>query len=188
MVQVNLSVYLIKHYMGEWRYSSTIPDLDIRWRWIVSFTPRPLYPQRKNPGYPLDMRLGGPHGQFGCCGNEEKFAPVGNRVRAVHPVARPYTDWAIPDSVLYYAVQSCIFYDIMCIMEVFWRFGEHKCFYIQGQSVSKVINQQERSRKSVNSYQCTRRHIPEDGRSSQYRGENIRLTTHYSSLHRKCRN
>jgi hypothetical protein len=27
---------------------------------VASFTPRPLYPQRKSPWYPLDKRLGGP--------------------------------------------------------------------------------------------------------------------------------
>jgi hypothetical protein len=29
--------------MGEWRYSSTILDLGTSWRWVVSFTPWPLY-------------------------------------------------------------------------------------------------------------------------------------------------
>jgi len=32
---------------------------------VVSFTPRPLYLQRKNPWYPLDRRLGGPQSQSG---------------------------------------------------------------------------------------------------------------------------
>jgi len=27
---------------------------------VVSFTPRPLYPQGKSPWYPLDRRLDGP--------------------------------------------------------------------------------------------------------------------------------
>jgi hypothetical protein len=27
---------------GEWRYSSTILDPGTRWRWVISFTPRPL--------------------------------------------------------------------------------------------------------------------------------------------------
>jgi len=26
-----------------------IPDLGTRWRWVVSFTPQPLYPQGKSP-------------------------------------------------------------------------------------------------------------------------------------------
>jgi hypothetical protein len=35
-------------------------DLGTIWRWVVNFTPRPLYPRGKSPGYPLDRRLGGP--------------------------------------------------------------------------------------------------------------------------------
>jgi hypothetical protein len=42
-------------HVGEWRYSCTIHDLRTRCRWVVSFTPRPLY-----PGSQLDKRLGGP--------------------------------------------------------------------------------------------------------------------------------
>jgi hypothetical protein len=30
-------------HIGEWRYSSTIPELGTRWRWVVSYTPPPLY-------------------------------------------------------------------------------------------------------------------------------------------------
>jgi hypothetical protein len=41
-------------------YLHTFFDLGIRWRGVVSFTPRPLYPQGKSPWYPLDRRLDGP--------------------------------------------------------------------------------------------------------------------------------
>jgi hypothetical protein len=34
-------------------------DLGTRWKWMVSFTPRPLYPHGKGPWYPLDRRLCG---------------------------------------------------------------------------------------------------------------------------------
>jgi len=34
-------------------------DLGTRWRWAVSFTPRPLYPQGKSTRYQLYGRLGG---------------------------------------------------------------------------------------------------------------------------------
>jgi hypothetical protein len=44
----------MKTYGGV-RYSSTILDLDIRCRNVVSFTPLPLHPH-----YPVDRRLGGP--------------------------------------------------------------------------------------------------------------------------------
>jgi hypothetical protein len=35
--------------MGEWRYSATILDLGTRWRWVISFTPLPLYPRGISP-------------------------------------------------------------------------------------------------------------------------------------------
>jgi hypothetical protein len=35
-------------------------DLGTRLRWVVSFTPRPLYLQGKIPRYAFDRRLGGP--------------------------------------------------------------------------------------------------------------------------------
>jgi hypothetical protein len=35
--------------MGEWRCSPTILDIDTRWRRMVSFTPRLLYPYGKSP-------------------------------------------------------------------------------------------------------------------------------------------
>jgi hypothetical protein len=45
-------------HMGKWRNSSTIVDLGIRWRWVVSFTPRSLYYRRKSPRYPLGGWMG----------------------------------------------------------------------------------------------------------------------------------
>jgi hypothetical protein len=50
--------------MGEWKYSSSILDLGTRWRWVVSFTARPLYPRGEDPQYPLDIRRGGPQSRY----------------------------------------------------------------------------------------------------------------------------
>jgi hypothetical protein len=36
-------------------------NLGTTWKRLVNFTLRPLYPQGKNPQYPLNMRLGGPY-------------------------------------------------------------------------------------------------------------------------------
>jgi hypothetical protein len=58
-------------HMGERRYSSTFIDLGTGWKWVVSFTPRPLYPRRKNPRCPLDRRLGGPQSRSGSCGGQK---------------------------------------------------------------------------------------------------------------------
>jgi hypothetical protein len=37
---------------------------------VVSFMPRPLYPQGKSPWFPLGRRLGGPQSRSGCCSEE----------------------------------------------------------------------------------------------------------------------
>jgi hypothetical protein len=50
-------------------------DLGTRWRWVVSFTPRPLYPQGKSPSYPLDRSLGGPQSRSGRGGEEKNSQP-----------------------------------------------------------------------------------------------------------------
>jgi hypothetical protein len=38
---------------------------------MVSVTLWPLYPQGKNPWYPLDRRLGGPQSHSGHCGEDK---------------------------------------------------------------------------------------------------------------------
>jgi hypothetical protein len=57
--------------MENWSYSSTILDLYTRWRWVVSFTPRLLYPR-----YVLDRRLSRPQSRYGRCGEEKNFLPL----------------------------------------------------------------------------------------------------------------
>jgi hypothetical protein len=47
-------------------------DLGTGWRWVVGFTPRPLYPRR---GGPLDGRLGGPQSCSGHGGEERGSQP-----------------------------------------------------------------------------------------------------------------
>jgi hypothetical protein len=39
--------------MGEWMYRSTFSWPRTSWRWVVSFTPRLLYPRAKSPRHPL---------------------------------------------------------------------------------------------------------------------------------------
>jgi hypothetical protein len=73
--------------VGKWRYSSIILDLDTRWRWVPSFTPRPLLPQGNRLWYQLDRRLGEPPSRPGSCGEEKNIFPDGNRTWAVQPVA-----------------------------------------------------------------------------------------------------
>jgi hypothetical protein len=54
-------------------------DLGTSWRWVVSFTPRPLYPQGNSPRYPLDRRLDGPQSWSGRRGEDKILDPTGTR-------------------------------------------------------------------------------------------------------------
>jgi hypothetical protein len=48
-------------------------DLGIKWRWVVNFTPRPLYPPVKEP---FDRRLGGSQSHSGRGGEERNSQPL----------------------------------------------------------------------------------------------------------------
>jgi hypothetical protein len=66
----------IKSY---WRSGGIAPrllNLSTRRRLVVSFTPRQLYPQGKNPWYPLDRRLGGSQNRSGRGGEEKNSQPL----------------------------------------------------------------------------------------------------------------
>jgi hypothetical protein len=54
-------------------------DLGTRWRWVVSFTTRPLYPQGKSPWYPFNGRLGGPQSRSGHYTNDNHANAVFKR-------------------------------------------------------------------------------------------------------------
>jgi hypothetical protein len=82
----------MKAYWGSGVIAQRILDLGTRWRWVVSFTPRPLYLQRKSPWYPLDRRLSGPQSQCGYGGEEKNSRPFpGLHPPLIQPVAQRYT-------------------------------------------------------------------------------------------------
>ena len=66
----------------------------LRWGWMVSTTPRPLYP-RERPGTDCTGGWVGPRVGLDGCG--KSCPPPGFDPRTVQPVASRYTDWAIPD-------------------------------------------------------------------------------------------
>jgi hypothetical protein len=61
--------------MGEWRYSTTILDLDMRSNEVVGFTPRSIYPRRNDPRQLLDRRLGGFQSRYGQCEVQKHILP-----------------------------------------------------------------------------------------------------------------
>jgi hypothetical protein len=79
--------------MGEWRHRFAVPDLGTRWRWVVSFMSRPLYPQRKIPSPPrcsVDRRLGGLQSRSWHCAQKSCLC---------HPTRSPPLYWlSYPDS------------------------------------------------------------------------------------------
>jgi hypothetical protein len=73
--------------MGEWSYSSIALDLGIRRRWVVSFTPRPLYSRVNNPSIHW---IGGwvtPETVLTLWSGEKSPSPAGTRTPDVQPVA-----------------------------------------------------------------------------------------------------
>jgi hypothetical protein len=54
-------------------------DLGTSWRWVVNFTPRPLYPRGKSLRYPLDRRFGGPQSRSGRFGEKKILDPTETR-------------------------------------------------------------------------------------------------------------
>jgi hypothetical protein len=78
--RVKLSLCWTKHhamkaFRGSGGIAPCIIDHGTRWRWVVGFTPRPLYPHGKSPWYPLDRRLGGPQSRSGRGGEEKNSQP-----------------------------------------------------------------------------------------------------------------
>jgi hypothetical protein len=78
--------------MGEWWYSSTILDLGTRWRWVVSFTPQPLYPKEKAPSTHWKGGWVGP--RAGLDAVEKTEIPWPSREWNPGHAARRHTNWA----------------------------------------------------------------------------------------------
>jgi hypothetical protein len=81
-VEVQLSLcltnYALRHE-GVWGRGCIDPrflDIGTSWRWVVNFTPRPLYPRGRSPQHPLDMRLGEPQNRCGRRGEKKILDPI----------------------------------------------------------------------------------------------------------------
>jgi hypothetical protein len=57
-------VPVLKDVWGSGSIAPRILDPGTRWRWVVSFTSRPLYHQGKSSRYQLDRRIGGPQNEI----------------------------------------------------------------------------------------------------------------------------
>ena len=64
----------------------------LRWRWMVSTTPRPLYPRERRGTHCIGAWVGPRAGLYGC---GKSRPPPGFDPQTVQPVASRYIDWAI---------------------------------------------------------------------------------------------
>jgi hypothetical protein len=86
--EVKFSPCLAKHramksYWGSGGIPARILNLGTRWRWVVSFTPPPLYPRGKKPWSPLNRRLSGSQIPSGSHGKEKKMPSL--RLPGIEP-------------------------------------------------------------------------------------------------------
>jgi hypothetical protein len=67
-----------------------------------------LHPWGKSPLYPMDRSLGGLQSRFKVMKQRKSPAPTRNRIPAVQPVSRRYTDWAMRQNMVKICPQYCI--------------------------------------------------------------------------------
>jgi hypothetical protein len=91
-----------KAYWGSGSIASHILDLATRWRWVVCFTPQPIYSQEKSPWYPLDRRLGGPQSRSVRGGEQKNSQPLPGFELPDHPARSHTTEiWRLINPKIY---------------------------------------------------------------------------------------
>jgi hypothetical protein len=102
----------MKVYYGSGGVTPRILNVGTRWSWVVSFTPRPLYPQGKIPWYPVDRRLGGPQNRSGRGGEEKNCQTLpGLEPPIIQPVAQRYTTelyWLLVMFIMYVKITALV--------------------------------------------------------------------------------
>jgi hypothetical protein len=105
-------VVLVLNY-DVWRSGCISPrflDPGTSWRWVVSITPRPIYPRGSSPQYSLDRRLGEPR--------EDRILPLrGLELRSLDrpAIASRYTNCVIQapysnQNYIYIYIYLCVCY------------------------------------------------------------------------------
>jgi hypothetical protein len=106
-VFIFVSVYFAMTQSGNFWIHPRILDLDVRWRWVVSFTSRLLY-----PGARFLVGWVGPRAGLDTLAMKNIPSPAGNRTPFVQTIVSHYTDWATPAAfiVIDYVILWCLFY------------------------------------------------------------------------------
>jgi hypothetical protein len=92
----SLTNYALRHE-GVWERGCIDPrflEFSTSWRWVVSFTPRPLYPRGKSPWYPLGRRLDGSQNRSGWRGKRKFLTLPGLELWLLsHPAGSQLLYW-----------------------------------------------------------------------------------------------
>jgi len=96
VIKVKLSLCFTKYqalktYLVSGGIAPRIFHLSTRWRWVVSFLPRPLYPRGKSPRCRLCRRLGGPQSRSGHSGGKKTMPLPGIEPRSLHWLSYPHS-------------------------------------------------------------------------------------------------
>lgn len=79
-VMIKLSLCMPWSHTRHWMASLTFTP-GTRWRWVVGFTPRPIYPPPSRGKYALNTRLGWPRSRFG-------VSPTSSPINELHRLPR----------------------------------------------------------------------------------------------------
>jgi hypothetical protein len=115
-VNVKLSLCLTnktQSHEGAWESGCIDPhflDLGTIWRWVVSFTPQPLYCREKSSRYPLDRRLDGPESLWTTWRTERSwlYRDSNSDHSVFQPIASRSTDYAKPPHKR--VIKTCVIY------------------------------------------------------------------------------
>jgi hypothetical protein len=96
----------MKAYWGSGGTAPRIPDLETRWRWVVSFTPRPFYPQSWNPWYSLDRRLSRPQSRSALWLSISNYMSAVCKIRGLTLLLRVGALWRRGDGLFFEVLPS----------------------------------------------------------------------------------
>jgi hypothetical protein len=124
----------MKNYWGSGGIAPRILHLGTRWRWVISFSPRPLYPQGKSPRYSLfsynnltNQPTNQPANQFQGTESFLRRYTIGRNVKLtthLHLVPRLRMRGAVPPLPQYIFMPLCVYmyiyiYNLRFFMKMF---------------------------------------------------------------------
>jgi hypothetical protein len=122
----------MKTYGGSGCIAPYFLDLSTSWRWVVSFTPRPLYPR-----YPLYRRLGGPQSQSGWLEKWKFLTLPGLELNplVIQPIASRYTNYTIlaPRDPQYHIILPIVMFSCLTKCKDFYLKIGYNFFLLTGE-------------------------------------------------------